>query len=157
GSLRIRNLSVEAVQEFQVNRNAYAAEYGFTASTALNVITRGGSNAFHGSGYLFYRSQKTSARDPLNSTGKEAFEQRVSPGFSLGGPLVKNKAFFFTSFETLKYDIARIRSYTSNTSLLIPTAAQSAYLQTLSLGPNASDATRRVAALLQTTLTSSNY
>ena len=157
GSLRIRNLSVEAVQEFQVNRNAYAAEYGFTASTALNVVTRGGTNSFHGSGYLFYRSQETSARDPLNATGKEAFEQRISPGFSLGGPLVKNKAFFFTSFEALKYDIARIRSYTGNSSLLIPTAAQSAYLQTLSLGSNASDATRRIASLLQTTLSSSNY
>lgn len=156
GNLRIRNLSVEAVQEFQVNRNAYAAEYGFSASTALNVVTRGGTNAFHGSGYLFYRSQKTSARDPLNATGDEAFEQRISPGFSLGGPLVKNKAFFFTSFEALKYDIARFRSYTSNASLLVPTAAQSAYLQTLSLGPNASDATRGIASLLQTTLASSN-
>jgi len=157
GNLRIRNLSVEAVQEFQVNRNAYAAEYGFTASTALNVVTRGGTNSFHGSGYLFYRSQETSARDPLNATGKEAFEQRISPGFSLGGPLVKNKAFFFSSFEALKYDIARIRSYTGNSSVLIPTAAQSVYLQTLSLGPNASDATRRIASLLQTTLSSSNY
>src|ERR1700752_2046680 len=157
GSLRIRNLSVEAVQEFQVNRNAYAAEYGFSASTALNVVTRGGTNSFHGSGYLFYRSQETSARDPLNSTGKEAFEQRISPGFSLGEPLVKNKAFFFTSFEALKYDIARFRSYTSNASLLMPTAAQSAYLQTLTLGPNASDTTRRIAGQLQTTLSSSNY
>lgn len=157
GSLRIRNLSVEAVQEFQVNRNAYAAEYGFTASTALNVVTRSGTNTLHGSAYLFYRSQKTSARDPLNSTGNEAPEERISPGFSLGGPLVKNKAFFFTSFEALKYDIARIRSYTSNASLLIPTAAQSAYLQTLNFGPNATDATRRIAALLQTTLASSNF
>ena len=157
GSLRIRNLSVEAVQEFQVNRNAYAAEYGFSASTALNVITRGGTNTFHGAGYLFYRSQQTSARDPLNTKGKEAFEQRISPGVSLGGPLVKNKAFFFTSFEALKYDIARIRSYTSNTSLLIPTAAQSAFLQTLNTGPNATDTTRRIGAQLQATLTSANY
>ena len=84
GSLRIRNLSVEAVQEFQVNRNAFAAEYGFTAGTAVNVVTRGGTNAFHGSGYIFYRSQKTSARDPLNTSGQEAFEQRISPGRPLG-------------------------------------------------------------------------
>src|SRR5215203_1183336 len=153
GSLRIRNLSVEAVQEFQVNRNAYAAEYGFTASTALNVVTRGGTNAFHGSGYLFYRSQKTSARNPLNKSGREAFEQNVSPGLSLGGPLVKDRAFFFTSFEALKYDLARLRSYTSNTSLLLPTGAQSAYLQTLRSGPNANETTRRIAANLQTALT----
>src|SRR3954453_13445561 len=56
GNLRIRNLSVEAVQEFQVNRNSYAAEYGFTASTAVNVVTRSGTNLYHGSAYIFYRS-----------------------------------------------------------------------------------------------------
>src|SRR4051794_30627554 len=44
GNLRIRNLSVEAVQEFQVNQNSFAAEYGFTASTAINVVTRTGTN-----------------------------------------------------------------------------------------------------------------
>jgi hypothetical protein len=157
GSLRIRNLSVEAVQEFQVNRNAFSAEYGFTAGTAINVVTQGGTNAFHGAGYVFYRSQKTSARDPLNTSGKKSFEQRVSPGFTLGGPLVRNHAFFFTSFEALKYDVARIRSYTSNPSLMGPTGAQSAYLQTLESGPNASETTRRISAQLQTTLTTSSY
>jgi hypothetical protein len=157
GNLRIRNLSVEAVQEFQVNRNAYAAEYGFSSGTAVNVVTRGGTNAFHGSGYIFYRSQKMAARDPLNTSGKKAFEQRISPGFTLGGPLVKNGAFFFTSFESLKYDVARFRSYTSNTSLLLPTGAQSAYLQRLQSGSGATDTTRRIAAELQATLTSTNY
>ena len=157
GSLRIRNLSVEAVQEFQVNRNAYAAEYGFTAGTTVNVVTQGGTNIFHGSGYLFYRTQKTSARDPLNTSGRKAFEQRVSPGFTLGGPIVKNRAFFFTSFEALKYDVARLRSYTGNASLLEPTGAQSAYLQTLQSGAGATDTTRRLAAQLQATLKTTNY
>ena len=157
GSLRIRNLSVEAVQEFQVNRNAHAAEYGFTAGTAVNVVTRGGSNTLHGSGYVFYRSEKTAARDPLNPSGEKASERRVSPGFTLGGPLVRNRAFFFTSFEALKYDIARVRSYTSDQSLLEPTAAQAAYLQTLESGQNATDATRLIAAQLRTTLAAANY
>lgn len=157
GSLRIRNLSVEAVQEFQVNRNAYAAEFGFTAGTAVNVVTLGGTNAFHGAGYLFYRSQKTAARDPLNTSGKKAFEQKVVPGFTLGGPLARNRAFFFTSFEALKYDVARLRSYTSNPALLEPTGTQSVYLQTLQSGPNANDTTRRIAAQLRTTLTAASY
>src|SRR5262249_26505277 len=122
-----------------------------------NVVTRGGTNAFHGMGYLFYRSEKTAARDPLNTSGKEAFERRVSPGSTFGGPLIRDQAFFFTSFEALKYDIARLRSYTSNPSLLAPTAAQSVYLQNLVTGLNASDATRRIAAQLQTTLTTANY
>ena len=157
GSLRVRNLSVEAVQEFQVNRNAYAAEYGFTAGTAVNVVTWGGTNTFHGSGYGFYRSQKMAARDPLNTSGRKAFEQRISPGFTLGGPLVRNRAFFFTSFEALKYDVARLRSYTGNPSLLEPTGAQSVYLQTLRSGAGATDTTRRLAAQLQATLSTANY
>src|SRR4029079_19554081 len=95
GSLRVRNLSIEAVQEFQVNRNAFSAEYGFTAGTAVNVVTRGGNNVYHGSGYFFYRSEKTAARDPLNTTGQKAYERRLSPGFTFSGPLVKNRAFFF--------------------------------------------------------------
>ena len=157
GSLRIRNLSVEAVQEFQVNRNAFSAEYGFTAGTAVNVITRGGTNAFHGSGYLFYRSQNTAAHDPLNTTGKKAFEQRMSPGFTLGGPMKKNQSFFFTSFEALKYDIARIRSYTGDPGLLQPTGAQSSYLQALMSGPNATAATRLIGSNLQAALIPANY
>src|SRR6185369_14432977 len=134
GSLRVRNLSIEAVQEFQVNRNAFSAEYGFTAGTAVNVVTRGGNNVYHGSGYFFYRSEKTAASDPLNTTGQKAYERRLSPGFTFSGPIQKNRAFFFTSFEALKYDIARLRSYTNNTSLLQPTGAQTAYLQTLESG-----------------------
>ena len=157
GNLRIRNLSVEAVQEFQVNRNAFAAEHGFTAGPAVNVVTRSGTNTFRGSGYLFYRSQKTAARDPLNTTGKKAFEQRISPGFTFNGPLVKNRAFFFTSFEALKYDVARLRTYTRDASLLVPTGAQSAYLQTLTSGPNATGTTRGIAAQLRTALTTTSY
>src|SRR5215831_20311034 len=157
GSLRIRNLSVEAVQEFQVNQNAYTAEYGFSAGSAINVVTRSGANAFHGSGFLFYRSQKTAARDPLNTTGQKAPEQRVSPGFTFSGPLAKDHAFFFTSFEALKYDITRLRSYTGNPSLLTPTIAQAAYLQTRLSGPNATDTTRRIASQLQTVLTTASY
>jgi hypothetical protein len=53
GSLRIRNMSVEAIQEFQVNRNGFNAEYGFTTGTALNVITKSGTNDLHGNAYLF--------------------------------------------------------------------------------------------------------
>jgi Carboxypeptidase regulatory-like domain len=157
GSLRVRNLSVEAVQEFQVNRNAFSAEYGFTAGTAVNVVTKSGTNAFHGSGYLFYRSEKTAARDPLNVTGQKAPEQRISPGFTFGGPLVTNRAFFFTSFEALKYDITRFRSYTSNTAFLGPTGAQSAFLQTITTGPNATDTTRRIAEQLRAALTTTNF
>jgi len=157
GSLRIRNLSIEAVQEFQVNLNAFAAEYGFTSGTGVNVVTRSGTNNFHGSGYVFYRSEKTAAPDPLNLNGHKALERRNVPGFTLGGPLVSNTAFFFTSFETGRYDVARTRDYTNNSSSLQPTQAQTAYLQILESGPNANFTTRSIATQLRTTLSTLNY
>src|SRR5581483_2984235 len=63
GQLRTPNVSVESVQEFQVNRSAFGAEFGFTAGTAVNVITKSGTNAFHGSAYAFFRDQYTEARN----------------------------------------------------------------------------------------------
>jgi hypothetical protein len=151
GSGQIRtNISVEAIQEFQVNRNAFAAEFGFTAGTAVNVITKSGTNSFHGSGYVFYRSQKTSARQFFNVGEKKAFDQQVFPGGTFGGPIVKNRAFFFTSYEALKSDTARFRQYLTN-PLLRPTAGQAAYLAQLNASSNAN--VRRIAANLQSTLT----
>lgn len=157
GGLRVRNLSVEAVQEFQVNLNAFAAEYGFTAGTAVNFITRGGTNDFHGSGYAFYRSEKIAARDPLNQSGQKAHERRLVPGFTFGGPLTRNKTFFFTSFENVRYDIARVRSFTNDGSILQPTPAQAAYLNSLETGPNATIATRNVAAEARSFLSVLNH
>jgi hypothetical protein len=78
GGLRIRNLSVEAVQEYQVNRNGFNAEYGFTTGTALNVVTKSGTNELHGSGYVFYRSDKTSARNALDFGANKPYERRPS-------------------------------------------------------------------------------
>jgi len=63
GQLRTPNISVESVQEFQVNRSAFAAEFGFTSGTAVNVITKSGGNQWHGSGYAFFRDQNTEARN----------------------------------------------------------------------------------------------
>src|SRR5262249_59235938 len=61
------------------------------------------------------------------------------------------------SFEALKYDVARLRSYTSNSALLQPTAAKSSFLQSLPSGPNATDPPRRIATGLQTALTATNF
>ncbi len=157
GGLRARNISVEAVQEFQVNRNSFSAEYGFTAGTAVNVITKSGANQPHGGGYAFYRSQKIAARDPFDFGPRKPFEQAFYPGLTLGGPIVKSRAFFFTSYEAYKFDRARFRNYTSNPSILAPSGPQSAYLTGLETGPNANDNTRRIAANLRQALTTTNY
>jgi hypothetical protein len=131
GQLRF-DISPEAVQEFQVNRNGSTAENGFTAGTAINVVTKSGTNDFHGSGYAFYRSQKTSGHNPVNFRPGEdkPFNQQLYSGFTLGGPVVKNKLFFFTNYEKTKSDIAQVRRYT-NSPFLQPSAAQSALLDRL--------------------------
>ncbi len=146
------DITPEAIQEFQVNRNSFTAEFGFTAGTAVNIVTKSGTNNFHGSGYLYYRSQQTSARNAFDliSPGKKSFEQRVFPGFTLGGPVVKNKLFFFTNYERQKEDNARFRTYTNN-SLLQPSTAQAALLAQLDASADAN--LRRISASLRTALT----
>ena len=133
GQLRFA-ISPEAVQEFQVNRNSFNAEFGFTAGTALNAVTRSGSNAYHGSLYTYFRSDKTSAKERFIPTfipaSTRVYQQQFYPGFTIGGPVIKNKLFFFTNYERQKLDIARFRSYTAS-SLTQPSALQTALLNRL--------------------------
>ncbi|MCI0389244.1 MAG: TonB-dependent receptor [Acidobacteria bacterium] len=153
GSGQVRfGISPEAIQEFQVNRNSFTAEFGFTAGTAVNIVLKSGTNDYHGSAYIFYRSQRTSARDPFdfNNPGKKSFNQQVFPGFTVGGPIAKNKLFFFTNYERQKNDNARFRTYTNNL-LLQPTAAQFTLLTGLDSNPSAD--VRRVSANLRNALT----
>jgi len=144
------DIGTESIQEFQVNRNSFSAEFGFTAGTAVNVITKSGTNQFHGSGYIFYRSDKTSARNFFDFTNPRASDRQLFPGFTFGGPIVKNKLFFFTNYERNMVDAARFRTYTAN-ALLQPNAAQSALLATLDANPSAN--IQRIASNLRRTLT----
>jgi hypothetical protein len=155
GQLRFA-ISPEAVQEFQVNRNSFNAEFGFTAGTALNAVTRSGSNNYHGSLYSYFRSDKTSAQERFIPTfipaGTRIYQQQFYPGFTFGGPLAKNKLFFFTNYERQKLDIARFRSYSSNI-LTQPSAAQTALLNRLATSTDAT--VQAVTAQFRTALTTS--
>lgn len=148
-------VSPELVQEFQVNRNAFGAEFGFTSGSAVNVITKSGTNQFHGSGYIFYRSQKTSARNFFDRNARKGFDQYVYPGLTFGGPLIKNKLFIFTSYEAIKSDTARFRRYTDNPALLGPTAAESAYLARLNSSGDSN--LQRIAGNLRAALNAANF
>ncbi|MEK6302674.1 MAG: carboxypeptidase regulatory-like domain-containing protein [Acidobacteriota bacterium] len=149
GGLRFA-ISVDSIQEFQVNRNSFSAEFGFTAGTAINVITKSGTNAFHGSGYFYYRSQTTSARAPFDFNREKPLDRQYFPGFTLGGPIAKNKLFFFTNYERNVIDTARFRTY-SGSSLLQPGALQLGLLATLDASANAD--VRRISADLRNSLT----
>ena len=110
GAPRVAHVPQDSVQEFQVNRNSFAAEFGFTVGSAINVVTKSGTNKYHGSAFGYFHDEKTDAANYFNSFGPTAgtkpFEQSVIFGGSLGGFIKKDKLFFFTSYERQKLDSA---------------------------------------------------
>ena len=90
--------SVEIVQEFKVQNNSFSAEYGNNGGTIVNMVLKQGTNKFHGSGWWYGQRSATDARDYFNS-GPRPDHLRDQYGFAVGGPLLKNKTFFFVDFE----------------------------------------------------------
>ena len=93
--------SVEAVQEFKVQNNSFSAEFGSNGGTVVNMALKSGTNAFHGSGWWFGQRGAFDANDFFsNQAGlPRPDHSRNQYGFSLGGPLRKNKTFFFVDME----------------------------------------------------------
>ncbi len=94
-------VSQEAVQEFQILTNGYAAEYGRASGGVVNIITRRGTNALHGNLFGYLRHRSIQADNPFTTTPDPAFT-RLQAGATLGGPIKKDKTFFFFSYETTR-------------------------------------------------------
>jgi outer membrane receptor protein involved in Fe transport len=95
---------LDSVQEFSVLTNGFTAEYGRASGGVVNLVTKSGSNQFHGSGYEYNRVSKLSANTYQNdatSTPKGVFT-RNNFGFAVGGPVIKNKLFFFSNTEWVR-------------------------------------------------------
>ncbi|PYQ02005.1 MAG: TonB-dependent receptor [Acidobacteria bacterium] len=93
--------SVDAIQEFKVVTSPYSAEYGRSPGAAISVSTKSGTNDFHGTAYDFYRNAKLDSNDFFSNRAKQpkpANDQNQFGG-NLGGPLAKDKAFFFVDYE----------------------------------------------------------
>ncbi len=99
-------VSQEAVQEFQVDRNSYNAEFGGASGGVVNIVSKTGGNKFHGSAFGYFRDKRFDARNAFdfNPQGKSPFS-RQQYGGSLGGPIVNNRTFFFISAEGLNQDL----------------------------------------------------
>ncbi|MFL6304867.1 MAG: TonB-dependent receptor domain-containing protein [Candidatus Sulfotelmatobacter sp.] len=93
--------SVEIVQEFKVQNNSFSAEFGNNGGTIVNMVLKQGSNAFHGSGWWYGQRSNFDARDFFN-TGEKPDHVRDQYGFALGGPIKRNKTFFFVDFEKIR-------------------------------------------------------
>jgi outer membrane receptor protein involved in Fe transport len=93
--------SVDAIQEFKISTNSYSAEYGRSAGAQVNVVTRSGTNDYHGFGYEYLRNRKLDARNFFDGLEPSKYI-RNQFGAGAGGPLVKDRAFFFGSFDGLR-------------------------------------------------------
>jgi outer membrane receptor protein involved in Fe transport len=93
----ISQISQDAVQEFQVVSADFSAEYGRASGGVVNTVTRGGSNDVHGTGYWFYRNNSFNAHDPYATINPP--DTRHQGGGSVGGPIVKDKLFYFLNGE----------------------------------------------------------
>src|SRR5712672_1480763 len=100
GSVLGGNLGVDAIQEFSVLTSNYSAEYGKTSGGVVNAITRSGTNAFHGSVYEFLRNSRLDSRNYFDDRTKPIPPfKRNQFGGAVGGPIVKDRTFFFADYE----------------------------------------------------------
>ncbi len=91
-------VSQEAVQEFQIITNNYSAEYGRAAGGVVNIITRSGSNEFHGDVFGYLRNRNFQAVNPFSTVSNPAYT-RVQAGAAFGGPIKKDKTYYYFSYE----------------------------------------------------------
>jgi len=91
--------SPEAIEEFKVQQSNFSAEYGFSGASVVNMITRSGTNSFHGEVYDFIRNTMTDANSWFNSGQPMPPVHRNEFGGTLGGPIIKNKTFFFFDWD----------------------------------------------------------
>ena len=98
-----QTISQEAVREFQVVTSQFAPEFGRAAGGLVNIVSRSGTNDFRGNAFLYVRDEAMDARNAFVTEGKPQF-QRQNYGGTFGGPLMKNRTFFFGAFERMQRD-----------------------------------------------------
>jgi hypothetical protein len=119
GSILGTNLGVEAVREFSVVTNSYSAEYGRATGGVINAVTKSGTNDVHGSLFYFHRNSALDARNYFDGADKPDF-RRHQYGGAAGGPIVKNRTFWFANYEAVQEFLAT----TSISNVLSPAARQ---------------------------------
>jgi len=120
-------VSIDAVQEFRIQTSTFAPEYGRSPGAQISIVTRSGANQFHGTAFEYFRNDKLDANNWFaNRNGLAKPQERMNDfGGVLGGPILKNKTFFFFSYEGL-----RVRQPLTLETLVPNLAARQ-------LGPNA--------------------
>src|SRR5688572_8082060 len=98
---------LDNIEEYQVLTNQYSTEFGGGAGAIINMITRGGTNQLNGRAYSYFRDDKFNARNAFLRPGQQKPDEMTRQlGFSLGGPVIRNRGHFFFSMEKDQEDIA---------------------------------------------------
>jgi hypothetical protein len=105
GSAAASTLGVETIQEFRVVTNAYSADYGRAMGGVVSLVTKSGTNTVRGSGFEFFRNSALDARDFFDRGADPPPFRRNQFGASVGGPILKNRLFFFGGVERLQEDL----------------------------------------------------
>jgi hypothetical protein len=116
-------ISQSSIKEFQVNTSSYSAEYGRSAGGVTNAVTKSGTNEFHGSAFFYDRDNSLGARNPLATNtvlvngvftpvGIKPEDTRYQFGGTIGGPIVKDKAFFFFSYDQQRRNFPGLSRFT---------------------------------------------
>jgi len=128
-------VSQAAIREFQVNTSNYSAEYGRAAGGVINTVTKSGTNEFHGGAFFYDRDNRLGAANPLVSrpipgtTLTERFkpqDKRYQFGGTIGGPIIKDRLFFFFTYDEQRRDFPGAAILSSQSYLTIPASNRTA-------------------------------
>ncbi|GAC1438398.1 MAG: hypothetical protein NVS1B11_33100 [Terriglobales bacterium] len=110
--------SNEVIQEFRVSSNTYGPEQGRSGGAVINVVTKSGSNQFHGSDFYFLRNSAFDARHPFMSF--KPHDQQQQFGFTIGGPIRRSRVFFFTSFDQHTFHLPAVVNFVTGGPTVVP-------------------------------------
>ncbi|HEY1270870.1 MAG TPA: TonB-dependent receptor, partial [Terriglobales bacterium] len=110
--------SNEVVQEFRVSSNSYGSELGRAGGAVVNIVTKSGSNHVHGTGFYFLRDSFFNAQHPFVDVKPSDRQHQV--GFTLGGPVVRNRAFFFAGFDQHIFNVPTVVRFLDGSSVVVP-------------------------------------
>jgi hypothetical protein len=117
--------SNEVVQEFRVSSNSSSAELGRAGGAVVNVVTKSGSNHWHGTGLYYIRDSAFGASDPFMTFKPHSRQQQG--GGTLGGPIKKNKIFFFAGFDQHYFHVPDVVEFLNGTMQVVPQAGTGPY------------------------------
>jgi hypothetical protein len=110
---------IDAIEEFRVETNSYSAEYGRSNGGVIMVNQKSGTNDYHGTAFGFFRNEKLNARNLFAAAGPKPRFRRNQYGLALGGPIQRNKTFFFVDWQGTRLNTGVVRTSS------VPTTAQS--------------------------------